>query len=353
MSTAIRTTTRQNRTSPREEIRVGIVGAGLMGADHIRRITERVSGAAVSAIIEPDVGRASAALRSAPGAVTYERIADAIAAKAVDAVLIATPGKFHLPVLLPALAAGLPTLCEKPLTPDSTSSLAVLQAEQQLDRPHIQVGFMRRFDAEYQQLRALVKSPQSGELLMLRGVHRNPSVPSGYTQDMLINDSVVHEFDVLPWLAGSPVRSVEVKYARSNAGGENQLREPILVIMELENGVLIDVEMNVRAQFGYQVTTEAVFSGSIARIGQPSGLQHWHDGRFAVAEHTSFITRFASAYDDQVQRWVDAVRSGTLVDGPSAWDGYMAALACEAGITALHVTGPVEVAAETRPAFYA
>jgi myo-inositol 2-dehydrogenase / D-chiro-inositol 1-dehydrogenase len=334
------------------DLRIGVVGAGAMGADHIARITHRISGAVVSAVVEPDPGRAQAAAVNAPGARAFSRIEDAIADDAVDAVLIAVPGQFHEPVLVPALEAGLPILCEKPLTPDPASSWSVLEREQKLDRPHIQVGFMRRFDAEYAALRKLVESGDSGELMMLRCAHRNPSVPPSYTQSMLITDSVVHEFDVVPWLAGSPVKTVEVKYPRRNTLSPEGLREPILVIMELENGVLVDVEMNVSVQFGYQVATEAVFEKGLARIGQPSGLQTWRDGAFSVADHMSFTTRFAAAYDEQVQRWVDAVHSGALVDGPNAWDGYLVALACEAGVKALD-GGVIPIEAPERPAFYA
>lgn len=336
-----------------KELRVAVVGAGMMGADHIRRITERISGARVAAIVEPDSGRASAAADAAPGALTFANLEDAIHAGAADAVLIATPGQFHAPVLRPALEARLPILCEKPLTQDSASSLEILELEQQLDRPHIQVGFMRRFDAEYQQLRELIASGDAGELLMVRAVHRNPSVPESYTQAMLINDSVVHEFDVVPWLAGSRVVSVEVKFPRRNSLAPERLREPILVIMELENGVLVDVEMNVSVQFGYQVATEAVLERGVARIGQPSGMQRWESGQYLVKEHESFTTRFAAAYDAQIQRWVDAVRRGDLVDGPNAFDGYLVALSCEAGVRALTEPGAHPVEAVVRPAFYA
>ena len=334
------------------DLRIGVVGAGLMGADHIARITNRIAGAVVSAVVEPDQGRATAAAANAPGAQTFARIEDAIAADAVDAVLIAVPGQFHAPVLVPALEAGLPILCEKPLTPDSTSSWEILELEQKLDKPHIQVGFMRRFDPEYAALRELITSGDNGQLVMLRAVHRNPSVPDSYTQTMLITDSVVHEFDVVPWLAGSTVKSVEVKYPRRNSLSPEHLREPILVLMELGNGVLVDVEMNVSVQFGYQVATEAVFEQGIARIGQPSGLQQWRDGRLTIADHVSFTTRFATAYDEQIQRWVNAVRGGSLVAGPNAWDGYLVALACEAGVRALD-GGIIPVESPERPAFYA
>ena len=335
------------------DLRVAVVGAGIMGADHIARITRRISGARVSAIVEPDPGRAAAAAEHAPGAQVFAGIEEAIAADALDAVLIAVPGQFHAPVLAPALEARLPILCEKPLTQDSASSWEVLEREQRLERPHIQVGFMRRFDAEYQELRALVESGESGALLMVRGVHRNPTVPDTYTNDMLITDSVVHEFDVVPWLAGSPIVSVEVKHPRRNSLAPERLHEPILVIMELANGVLVDVEMSVSVQFGYQVATDAVFEQGIARIGQPSGMQRWQTGRFSMREHESYTTRFADAYDAQIQRWVDAVHRGDLIDGPNAWDGYLVALACEAGVTAMHDGGIVPVAAPERPGFYA
>ncbi|HEY9469451.1 MAG TPA: Gfo/Idh/MocA family oxidoreductase [Propionibacteriaceae bacterium] len=334
------------------ELRVGVVGAGMMGSDHVTRLTRRVTGATVSAIIEPDAGRAAAALEHAPGAQSFTRIEDAIEQGVLDAVLIATPGAFHEQVLLPALDAGLEILCEKPLTQEPQSSLRVLEAEQKLDRPHIQVGFMRRFDTQYARLRQLIESGTAGELVMLRCVHRNPNVPESYTQEMLITDSVVHEFDIAPWLAGSGVRSVEVKHPRRNSLSPNDLGEPILVLIGLENGVLVDVEMNVSIQFGYQVATEAVFERGVARIGQPAGLQLWQDGRVATEEHQSFKTRFHDAYDTEVQRWVDAARIGTI-DGPSAWDGYLVALACQAGVAALTTDAVVPVAAPARPAFYA
>nr|WP_236609491.1 Gfo/Idh/MocA family oxidoreductase [Leifsonia xyli] len=130
------------------DLRVGVVGAGQMGADYIQRITRVISGASVSAIVEPDAGRAAAAAAAAPGSRAFASLDDALDADDLDAVVIATPGQFHEPVLVPALAAGLPVLCEKPLTPDSAAALRVLELEQTLDRPHIQLGFMRRFDDE-------------------------------------------------------------------------------------------------------------------------------------------------------------------------------------------------------------
>lgn len=334
------------------DLRVGVVGAGMMGADHVARLTHRVKGAAVSAIVEPDEQRAAAAIHAAPGAKAFVRIEDALDADAVDAILVATPGKLHEPVLIPTLDKGLPILCEKPLTSDPESSWRILEAEQKHPHPLIQIGFMRRFDTEYRQLRDLIAAGTDGELLMLRCVHRNPAVSDSYTEDMLITDSLVHELDAVPWLAGAPIANIEIRRGRRNPLGPSHLNDPILALIELGNGVLADVEMNVSVQFGYQVATEAVFAAGIARIGQPSGLQRWHAGMFRTAEHQSFKTRFQQAFDAELQAWADAARSGRVA-GPSAWDGYQVTVASAAGLKALRTRGPVPVELPARPAFYA
>jgi myo-inositol 2-dehydrogenase / D-chiro-inositol 1-dehydrogenase len=334
------------------ELRVGVVGAGMMGSDHVTRLTRRISGTTVSAIIEPDPQRAAAAALTAPGARWFNRIEDALDAAAADAFLIATPGQLHERVLLPVLQAGLPVLCEKPLTSDPESSWRILEAEQKQSRPLIQVGFMRRFDSEYRQLRELIASGSAGELLLLRCVHRNPRVPDSYTEDMLITDSLVHELDAIPWLAGAAIASIEIRRGRRNPFSPSHLNDPILALIELGNGVLADVEMNVSVQFGYQVATEAVFAAGITRIGQPAGLQLWHDGRFQVTEHQSFKTRFSQAFDAEVQCWVDAARQGGIA-GPSAWDAYTVDIASAAGAKALNTSGPVAVELPEKPSFYA
>lgn len=332
-------------------IRVGIVGAGSIGRDHARRITQRTAGAQLVACADPDLERAQALVGPDGGA--HTTLETMIEREELDALMICSPGLAHKDALLLAIRAELPTFCEKPLTPDSASAEEVLDAEQRLDRPHIQVGFMRRFDQEYARLRQLVASGEAGELLMVHAAHRNarPTNPH-YTQQNLIDDSVVHEFDVLSWVAGSPVRAVEVRQGRRNSLSLGHLCEPILVLIRLANGVLIDVEMNVSARFGYQVTTEAVFERGVARIGQPSGMELWRDGAHLVSEHVYYDTRFGPAFDREVQTWVDAVRDGLLVDGPTAWDGYRVALACEAGVEALRTGREAEVRDVTKPAFY-
>ncbi|RIJ45096.1 gfo/Idh/MocA family oxidoreductase [Clavibacter michiganensis subsp. insidiosus] len=345
------TTASESATSSTGDLRVAVVGAGMMGADHIRRITQKISNAAVTVIVEPFAERAAAAAALAPGSVTVATIEEAIDRDLIDAVVIATPGPYHMPVLLPALEAKLAVLCEKPLTEDPDQAVQILEAEQKLDRPYIQVGFMRRFDDEYMQLQQLIRGGSLGALLGTHHRHRNASVPDTYTNTMLISDSVVHEIDILNFLTGEKIVGIEVKNLKRNSTNATGFNDPILALLYTESGILADVEMNVNVGFGYQVTTEAVFEQGIANIGATRGIVQRFDGQISQAETPSFKERFSAAYDAEFQAWVDAARDGSI-GGPSAWEGYLATVAASAGVRAISNGTQEPVEYIRKPDFY-
>src|ERR1700704_576230 len=207
-------------------LRVCVVGAGRMGADHIERLTHRIDGAEVAMVVDVDVSRAKKAVEAIPSAVAVPNTEQALDREDVNAVVIATPGFLHKDVLLQFRERDLPILCEKPLTPDADSSWEIVEAEQRLGRQRIQVGFMRRFDAEYQRLRSLIMSGELGELLMLHCSHRNADTPLDFTNEMLINDSVVHEFDVIRYLTGEEIKNVQVRLGRATRHARSGQHDP-------------------------------------------------------------------------------------------------------------------------------
>jgi myo-inositol 2-dehydrogenase/D-chiro-inositol 1-dehydrogenase len=210
---------------------------------------------------------------------------------------------------------------------------------------------MRRFDAEYQYLQKLITSGELGELLMLHCSHRNAEVPRGFTNEMLITDSVVHEFDAIRYLTGDEISSVQVRLGRATRHAYSGQHDPQQVLIETGSGVLADVEIFVNAQFGYQVATQAVFEKGIVNIGEDSAPYVRSGGRWGGEITPSFIERFRSAYDSEVQSWVDAAKRGE-VGGPTAWDGYCTAACCEAGVAAQRSGEKVKVSLETRPDIY-
>ncbi|WP_354644693.1 Gfo/Idh/MocA family protein [Kitasatospora camelliae] len=335
----------------RRTLRIAVIGTGKMGADHVRRIDQVISGARVSAVVDLDAERAKQLAAGIEGCTGSGDPAAAMATGEVDAVLIASPGPAHEEALLTAFAHDLPVLCEKPLTPDAASALRVMEAEQKLGHRLVQVGFMRRYDAEYLKLKALLDSGHLGRTLMMHNQHRNASSPPGFTNAMLINDSVVHEMDVTRWLLGQEITAVTVLRPRPSSNAPAGMDDPQLVLLETDGGVVVDVEINVNCGFGYQVKAEAVCERGTARIGTKQSLVTDTAGRWGGTIAQDFVERFADAYDREVQAWVDATRRGE-VTGPSVWDGYAAAAVCEAGVRAQREGGRIGVEMVERPAFY-
>ncbi|MGI5459897.1 Gfo/Idh/MocA family protein [Streptomyces sp. CA-249302] len=332
-------------------LQVAVVGTGKMGADHVRRIQEVISGARVTAVVDVDAERAKAVAARVDGCTAYTDPAAAMAAVDVDAVLIASPGPAHEAALLAAFEHGLPVLCEKPLTPDAASALRVMEAEQRLGRRRVQVGFMRRYDAEYMRLKSLLNTGQLGRPLMLHNRHRNVASPPGWHSGMLINDSVVHEMDVTRWLLDQEITAVTVLCPTPSTNAPGGMQDPQFVVFETDGGAIVDVEIFVNCGFGYQVQAEVVCERGTARIGDGHAMVTTMAGRWGGTIAQDFVERFADAYDREVQAWVDATRRGE-VTGPSVWDGYAVAAVCEAGVRALTEGGRVEVELAERPALY-
>lgn len=337
------------------DLRVAVLGVGIMGADHVRRLATLTSGARPVVVADAFTARAHEVAATVPGLRVVDDPFDAIADPEVDAVVIATPGPTHEKLVLACLDRAVPVLCEKPLTTDAETALAVVRAEQALlaegGHPLVQVGFMRRFDAEYVALKALVDAGEVGSPLLVHCAHRNASVAPGFTSEMMINDSVVHEADVVRFLLDEEITAVTVLAGRPSAVAPAGLADPQLVLFETAGGRLVDVEIFVTAQVGYQVRTEVVGERGSAMIGLDAGLVSTTatagGGRRGGRVSADFRERFAAAYDTEFQRWVDAARLGTI-DGPGAWDGYAAAAVCAAGVQALRTGRRVEVGLAAR-----
>ncbi|HEX2073015.1 MAG TPA: Gfo/Idh/MocA family oxidoreductase [Geodermatophilus sp.] len=340
---------------PARDLRVAVLGVGMMGADHVARIHSRISGATVVAVSDAFAEKAEQVAASVPGCRVIGDPLAAIADEGVDAVVIATPGQFHEEQVLACIERGIPVLCEKPLTMEAETSLGVVRAEDEYaartGRRLVQVGFMRRFDPEYAELKALITSGGLGEPLVVHCAHRNAAVPPHFTSEMMINDSVVHEVDVTRFLLDEEIAAVTVfrpKATRHAVAGQS---DPLLVLFETTGGRMVHVECFVSTGVGYEVRTEVVGEDGSAMIGLDLGLVRSTGGQSGATRSTGiapdFRQRFGRAYDIELQRWVDAARRGEI-DGPGAWDGYAAQAVCAAGVEALRTGRRTEVRMESR-----
>jgi len=335
-----------------DDLRIAVLGVGMMGAFHVDALSKRVRGARVSVVNDFLADKAAEVAESIGARAETDPLA-AINDPDVDAVLIASPGNAHAEQLNACLERGIPVLCEKPLTTDIASAFATVQKEQVLGKQLIQVGFMRRFDPEYAALRTLIADDGLGSPLMVHCVHRNPAVGDHFNSEFMIRDSVVHEVDSVRFLLDEEITSVEVIKGAATSSAPHGTHDPMLVVFETESGAIVTDEIFVRTGVAYEVRTEVVGERGSAFIGLDQSLQRKStDGRWGGTLTPSFVERFGQAYDTELQRWVGAAKAGTI-DGPSAWDGYAAVAVCEAGVLALrsgvkvhvHLAGGKSVAA--------
>ena len=337
-------------------LRVGVVGVGLMGSDHAQRLARRTAGASLAGVTDPDTGRASE-LAQRLSTVVHDDPESLIASPDVDAVVLASPGFVHEEQVLACLRHGKPVLCEKPLSMDDESSQRLVEAEASLGRRLVTVGFMRRFDPEYAAVRAALRSGAHGRLLLLHNVHRNRSVPNAdFRSEMIVRDSLVHEVDASRFLFGEEVVEVTVLSPAPTSHAGDGVRDPQVALFRMSGGGLVTTEVFVNSQVGYEVRFEAVTEcGSLTAGLGTGGVLTTRPGATggvwggAVAE--DYRTRFARAYDLEVQAWADAVRTGSVV-GPSAWDGYAATAVSTAGMASLASGHPEPVVLAERPALY-
>ena len=98
----------------------------------------------------------------------------------VGAVLIASPDATHADFAIACIKAGKPVLCEKPLAPTAAEGMRVIEAELSAGRRLVQLGFMRRFDPGYTEMKGLLESGRYGEALAFHCVHRNATAPAAF-----------------------------------------------------------------------------------------------------------------------------------------------------------------------------
>ncbi len=333
-------------------LKIGVIGTGAIGQDHIRRITNTLTCGQVVAVT--DINLAQAKETVAKYGLKAEVYADGkalIAAKDVEVVLVTSWGPTHEEYVLAAIAAGKPVFCEKPLATTAEGCMNIVKAEVAAGKRLVQVGFMRPYDAGYRALKKVIDDGGIGDPLIVHCAHRNPAVGDSYKTDMAITDTVIHEIDVLRWLLNDDYKTVQVVYPKKTRNASSHLADPQIILMETVKGVRIDVEVFVNCVYGYDIQCEVVGETGIARLPEPNNVPMRSAAKRSVEILTDWKQRFIDAYDVELQGFINGLISGKLT-GPSAWDGYAAAVAADACVKA-QSTGAIEtVSMPERPVFY-
>lgn len=332
-------------------IRIAVIGAGIMGADHARIVAEDLPGATLRVVCDPDAARARS-VADACGAGHVATDPEAVIARGdVDAVIVASPDFTHAPLSIACIAARKPVLCEKPLSQSSAECLDVMAAEQAAGRRLVMLGFMRRYDRAYAEMRAALHDGTLGRALMMHNFHRNVETPAAdFTGAMAITNSAPHEFDVARHVLGAEYASIRAMQPRRSDGRV----APVVMVLETKDDQLVTIEINNNATYGYDVRAELV--GEVGSIATNPVAFTRTDMKLASATSydTDWRARYTDAYRHQNRDFLRFVETGDFpAIAASAWDGLAAALVAAAGVEALNTGGRVAIDLPPMPELYA
>ncbi len=330
-------------------IRVGLIGAGIMGSDHARILSNQTPRVRLQYVCDSDPERARAIADDCDALHVSMDPTAVIADKTVDAVLIASPDHTHAPLTKLGVEARKPVLCEKPLSQDSRECLEVTAAEAKIGKRLVQVGFMRRFDSAYLEMKMAFANGSIGPALMMHNFHRNVSAPSGFTGQMSITNSAPHEFDIARFMLNTEYASISV--FRPEFAGNNKVGAPVFMVLKTVAGQLVNVEINNNAAYGYDVRSELVGELGSIFLRSPIASELNANLQSITNYPKDWRLRFAEAYRLQNSAWLKSIETGKPA-GASAWDGYAATLVAEAGVQSLNNSKPAVILPASKPSLY-
>jgi myo-inositol 2-dehydrogenase/D-chiro-inositol 1-dehydrogenase len=256
----------------------------------------------------------------------------------VKAVIIASPDHLHANHLEQAILAGKDVLCEKPLASKEKDARKVAKLVRN-SKSIVGIGFMRRFDRPYQDLKKEIESGKYGKVLQIRCTSRNVSSPTATTA-MLLTNVAVHEIDIIRWLLGEEIVSVGVNFAKTTSKANSNLSDPISVNCYTESGVLVTIDICANSTYGYEVGMEVITeNGSlvIENLGQLNIAYNFKlPTRKGGTLHKDWMGRFKPAYIAELTAFVNSLQKRKLDKNfATVEDGLAASIACGLGVKKL------------------
>lgn len=291
---------------------IGVLGVGEMGKRHAENIRRLVPEARLVCVADVAGERARQVATELEIEHSYRSLEDMLEHKDLQAVLIATPDKFHAQAIRIAAAAGKDILCEKPLATNLPDAYAALQAVAKAG-VRLQIGFMRRYDTAYAAAMKRIEAGEIGEPVVFKSLGRDKDVPplAAYQSNvngMLFYNNTIHDFDLARWLVRDEVTEVQAYTTVAIRPEVAQYHDVVAGVVNLKyaRGAIGNIESYVQAIYGYDVRTEivgskgSIFVGSVTQT--PAAFLTANGRTQPLADH--FLTRFADAYLAEVRDFV-------------------------------------------------
>ncbi|MEV0716920.1 Gfo/Idh/MocA family oxidoreductase [Asanoa sp. NPDC050611] len=332
-------------------MRIGLVGVGRIGSFHARTLA---SLDAVDELVITDADRTAArALAAELGGVAVAEDTSTLLHAGVDGLVIAAATPAHAPLLALAVAAGVPTFCEKPVAATLPETLELAALVESSGVP-VQIGFQRRFDAGYRRVRAAIEVGELGFVHTIRAnTHDQAPPPAAYIASSggIFRDCSVHDFDIVRFVTGREVATVYATGANKGApfftaAGDVDTGGALLT---LEDGTVVLVSATRYNGAGHDVRLEVLGEKGALGVGLDDSLalDSAEPGNAGPPgpRHGSFMDRFRAAYEAELAAFVDVARGTrpspcTVRD---ALEAFRVAEACELSRAAHHPIALAEI----------
>ena len=296
---------------------VGILGVGEMGKRHAENLRRLVPEARLVAVADVAHQRAKQVAEELEIDQSYSSLEDMVQNKDIQAVLIATPDKFHAQSIRIAAAAGKDILCEKPLAltlEDANSALREVEKA----KVRLQVGFMRHYDPAYAAAKKRIESGEIGTPVVFKSIGRDKDEPplaayQSQINGMLFYTNSIHDFDLARWLMQDEVSEVQT-YSTSAIRPELAKYGDVVagvINLKFTHGAIGNIESHAQAIYAYDVRTEVVGSKGSIFVGTldktPATFLTSQGSNRNLADH--FLSQFAEAYLAEVRDFVQTMLS--------------------------------------------
>lgn len=295
-------------------LNIGLIGAGRIGRLHAAHLASRVQGAKLLAVadISGEAARMCAEQYGIPLATEdYQGILDD---SRIEAVVICSSTDTHARIIEEAAQAGKHIFCEKPIAHDLRAIDRALEAVERAG-VKLQIGFNRRFDANYRRVRQAIMEGEIGQLSMLHITSRDPAPPPiEYIRSSggLFLDMAIHDFDMARFLTGSEVETVytEAEVLVDPEIGAAGDVDTAITVLRFANCAIGTIDNSRRAAYGYDQRVEVLGSKGAISIGNN------YSNTAVVSDSASvrrdlplyfFMERYTESFVAEMQAFVDAV----------------------------------------------
>jgi len=327
--------------SASQNLHTGVIGAGRIGKIHAENLARYVTGVTVAAIADIDLAAAqeTAARLGIPKVTAdYKEI---LADPSIDAVVICSSTGTHARLIVEAAAAGKHIFCEKPIDHDLAKIDQALQSVEEAG-VKLQIGFNRRFDANFRSAREIIAGGKIGHPHILRITSRDPAPPPiSYIKGSggIFLDMTIHDFDMARYLMGCEVSEVYTAGAVlvDPEIGEAGDIDTAVVTLYFENGAIGTIDNSRKAVYGYDQRVEVFGSGGMVQVANntPNTAVYSNgDGVIAAKPLYFFLERYTQSFIDEMRQFCEAVQKDTptpvtgidgripVVMGMAAWKSY-------------------------------